>query len=89
MTYINTSVLKKYAGSKGFLLTTGTISHVNGVTQIVWLLRKTNTPELVFDTAWDVLEGLDWLEKNHDEACRFLRKNRAADVWQDSSTVWK
>ena len=89
MTYVNTRVLKKYAEFRGFLLTTGTISQGNGLMQIVWLLKGMNTPELVFDTAWDVLEGLDWLRENQAEACRLLRKNRAAAVGQDSSAAWK
>ncbi|AMO55965.1 hypothetical protein GZ77_07325 [Endozoicomonas montiporae] len=93
MTYVNTRVLKKYAEFRGFLLRTGTIAKADGG-QIVWLLKGLNTPELVFDTAWDVLEGLDWLRENRDEACRLLRKrrknreDRAAAVGQDSSAVW-
>ena len=94
MTYVNTRVLKKWAEFKGFLLTTGTISQGNGAMQIVWLLKGMNTPELVFDSAWDVLEGLDWLMEDREEACRLLRKrrkvrkNRAAAVGQDSSAAW-
>ena len=84
---VDTKWLKRIAISAGYQLKRGAIRQTKDVYQMVWELQKERVVFL-FDSAWDVLEGMDWLREEPEEANRLLRKrSRAAAVGHDSNTA--